>query len=238
MKLFTIQSSDVWERLQVEKVMLADPFLGDHIDRHWPKSHNRTVGESAFYAAYDWMRQQMAKRIEGYQGGWPWWAWHTWATLDGKPVHCPDLRRERFNCALGDIQIRIELEVPDEKVLTSCFDGWHCVLNQWFLCHTEEEDSMMEEEWNAILRQTNFAEISAMVKGGQEPLQILPNQQAKMDDFNRRRKESWEKVFDLDWMRSSPLWKGGTSIQACFEELRLDQVVKITKFKGARKLRS
>lgn len=60
----------------------------------------------------------------------------------------------------------------------------------------------------------------------------------KIQDFDCRIRQSWENVFDLNWMQSSPLWRGGTTIQACFEELRLDEVKKVTHFKGARKPRN
>jgi hypothetical protein len=238
MKLFSIQPIDVWEKLQQEQVLLADPLLGGYIE---PKPGDHTLEEDTFYIAYDWMRQQMAKRIPDYQGNWPWWAWHTWYTQNDKPCHSPDLRRERFNYNLGEDWVRLHLEIPDEKVLLSCFDGWRSVLNHWFLCHTEEEDDALEAEWNSIRHgnpKISLVELRAMLKKGIEPPPLTPEQQAKMDDFDRRRKESWEKAFDLDWMRSSPLWEGATAIQACFEELRLDQVKKVTHFKGARKPRS
>lgn len=243
MKLFSIQPINVWEKLQQEKVLLADPLLGDHIDPDWPEKGG-TLEEDRFYIAYDWMRQQMTKRIPDYQGNWPWWAWHTWGQRDGQPLHKPDLRYERFLYADGEQHVRIELQIPDDKVLLSCFDGWHSVLNHWYLCYTDEEDDAARDELNSIRRgdgpgkKLGLAELREMFKKGVKPQPLTPEQQAKMDDFDRRRKESWEKVFDLEWMRSSPLWEGATTIQACFEELRLDQVKKVTHFKGARKPRS
>ncbi|WP_228409450.1 DUF3841 domain-containing protein [Radiobacillus deserti] len=51
------------------------------------------------------------------------------------------------------------VEVPDNKVLLSNFDAWHCVLNDWFCSMTNEEDELFvqgklnitkEQSWERI----------------------------------------------------------------------------------------
>ena len=121
MRLWTIQPVETFTRLQREKVL--------YVDEH-------TVPEE-FRHAYDWMREQMARRIPGYGGHYPWWGW----------VNRPDLRRSG-HLPPGTKGVRLELEVPDAEVLLSDFDAWHCVLNRSYLALTEEED----EAWEARFR--------------------------------------------------------------------------------------
>ena len=67
----------------------------------------------------------------------------------GKKVHKPDLRTLRWQQGLGR-QVRIELEIPDNKVLLSCFDGWHGPLNNRYLAWDEEEEEAFDAAYDAI----------------------------------------------------------------------------------------
>ncbi len=177
-----------------------------------------------FLRAYDWMRQQMKERIPGYQGNWPWWAWHTWATKNGTPIHKPDLRNYRW-CHRG-ANVRMELNVPDEKVLLSCFDGWHAPLNRRYLAFDDQEEEAFYGEFKS-LRQYTLAELRQGIK----PEPRSEEQQAAYELWERRKEESWTRCFDLEWMRQSR-YQGAEMIQACFEELRLEYVQDFTLFHG------
>lgn len=54
--MWTIQPVEVWEQLQARRLLYAN---GRHI---FPN----------FRFAYQWMRDQMVKRIPGYGGRYPW----------------------------------------------------------------------------------------------------------------------------------------------------------------------
>lgn len=72
-RLWTLQPLEVWERLRHEDVLTVDPgHPGFCLE-----------GEPTFREPYDWMREQMASRIEGFSGHYPWWAYE----------HFLDLRR-------------------------------------------------------------------------------------------------------------------------------------------------
>ena len=121
MRLWMIAEHTLWERLQIEGSLLVDPARTDR----------------DFRPAYDWMRGQMARRIPGYCGGYPWWAW-----VQCDPARArPDLRaRENHYFAPGTPSVRLELDLPDAEVLASDFDLWHCVLNNGYLGWSEAED--------------------------------------------------------------------------------------------------
>ena len=76
---------------------------------------------------YDWLVEQMKKRIGPPPNGvsYPVWAWHTWEGVRKKP----DLRRERWgNGWKGERFVCLEIDVPDKDVLLSDFDSWSIIL--------------------------------------------------------------------------------------------------------------
>jgi len=68
-KLVTVQPAAVWERLRREKCLFVDPARPDFYGRR-------------YLTAYDWLREQMHQRLDGYGGHYPWWAW-----LDREPKY-------------------------------------------------------------------------------------------------------------------------------------------------------
>ena len=47
---------------------------------------------------------------------------------------------------VGTSGVCLTVDIPDNKVLLSDFDAWHCVLNNWFCPLTNEEDELFENE--------------------------------------------------------------------------------------------
>lgn len=126
MRLWMIAEHALWERLQIEGFLLVDPARTDR----------------DFRLAYDWMRGQMARRIPGYGGGYPWWAWIQWDPSRPRP----DLRaRANHYFAPGTPSVRLELELPDVEVLPSDFELWHFVLNNGYLGWSEAEDEWWDQ---------------------------------------------------------------------------------------------
>jgi len=130
----------------------------------------------------------------------PIWAWYQW---NGKRKK-RDMR-ERGLSNRGDPAVQLEIEIPDEKVLLSDFDVFHCVLNNTYICSSEEESERFDKWCES---------------------------QDDKSKIVKKIKESWTGVFDLtkeddNWLYGKNEHK---SIQAVFWELREDQVIWAREF--------
>lgn len=110
--LWTIQSEAAWCTAQQHGILQAD---GRRVWRH-------------FRPSYHWMMDQMRKRIPKYTGRFPLWAWE----------HKVDLRSTHL-LPTGSRGVRIQFEVSERHILRSNFEHWHAVLNNSFLCLSEDE---------------------------------------------------------------------------------------------------
>lgn len=117
MKLYTIQSQNAWVEAQ------HVGFLVGNKEYVW----------SEFLEPYQWMMDQMSKRLHNYDGEYPIWLW----------CHKPDLRSSG-HLNRGTIGELLEVELEDQEVLLSDFMAWHIVLANSFLSLTEEEDHLYE----------------------------------------------------------------------------------------------
>jgi DNA-binding transcriptional LysR family regulator len=191
-RLWTLQHLEVWERLRSEGVLTVDPGHPDFC----------LEGEPSFREPYDWMREQMTRRVEGYAGHYPWWAYE----------HFLDLRRWRFHSGPpGTRMVRLGLAIATEQALLSGFEAWHYVLNRWYLPAALDDE---EHE-----REQKECECAAALDGVDVWKQTpLP------EPWESRLRASWERIFDVDMRRSTE------TIQATFEFLWLDDVVTVTDF--------
>lgn len=105
------------------------------------------------------MMSQMEKRIPNYQGEYPIWLWWT---------EKPDLRCSG-HFERGIQAVCLEVEIPNECILLSDFDAWHCVLNDSFCLLFEEEYKLVnqgtfhltkEKSWERIFDLQAFLESS------------------------------------------------------------------------------
>jgi hypothetical protein len=183
-RLWTIQDLTVWEHLRKGSVLKVDPNLID----------------PDLLPAYEWMRQQMAHRLVGYQGHYPWWAWYR---------SKPDLRRHSRSMLSGIRRVRIELAVPCDEVLLSDYYAWHKVLYTSYLAATEAEAAA----WDAELSEHRL---------GEAPWP-LP------EPWRLRVTKSWERIFDVTGLAAGG-YLSGELIQATFEELRLQDVIDVKHF--------
>jgi hypothetical protein len=115
LKLWSIQTTDVWATLQRDGLWRATRPL---VSEDWPD-------------AYRWMVKQMEARLgqPSVANQMPVWAWYQWSGVR-RPK--PDLRA-RGHLPPDTAGVRIELEVPRARVLLSDFDLWHYALNYWYL---------------------------------------------------------------------------------------------------------
>lgn len=190
-RLWTVQTPDIWERLQREGELDSDP--------DWVCPEYRS--------AFDWMRNQMARRVPGYTGRYPWWAF-------AQPK--PSLRQGGFpgRRGAGLLRVRLELAVPAEQVLLSNFDAWNAVLNHRLLSLSEAES----DAWDAELEMSGY-----------DRTQPLP------ESWETELQRTWERIFDLEALATSERYRDWITrvvnrVQATFERLERAQVVAVTEF--------
>lgn len=82
-----------------------------------------------FRPAYDWMREQMAKRIINYTGEYPVWAW---------TKRCSSKNKVRKYRGTKE-SVRITAMVPKSRILLSDYERWHSPLNDSPVLRTEAE---------------------------------------------------------------------------------------------------
>jgi hypothetical protein len=191
MRIWSIQPEALYEKLKLEKVLHCDP------------AQSELITECGFGPAYDWLAQQMSKRVAPPPEGvlYPFWAWHTIEWKHQKP----DLRRTEFRAYSGN-QVCLELDIPDDIVLLSNEDSWHIVLNDAYYGDCSNEQEMeTEDAWFDSLP---------------------PDEQAVV------KMKSWEKIFNVSPPYESAWECRGKYVQATFWELQLEQVVAVRQFKG------
>lgn len=73
------------------------------------------------------MDEQLAQKTGEAPSGvhYPIWAWYQW---EGKHKRLA-MRIHRRRCVKGTPIVLVTLEIPDQFVLLSDYDMWHCVLN-------------------------------------------------------------------------------------------------------------
>lgn len=194
MRIWSIQSEQAWEHLKRYGCLMA---RRDHRAEDW--SH-----------AYDWMRDQLVRRIGAppHDDVEPLWGWYQWG---GKSKR-PDLRFIRHHWGPEGNHVLIECELPDDSVLLSDHDAWHCVLNDGYLALDEQKDSAHDSLRRTYERKTSHAKLGTLAK-------------RRLERLKRNRQESWELIFDLDAL-DNDYWgtMNSKSIQACFWKISLDHV--------------
>jgi hypothetical protein len=121
-KVWTVQTPDVWETLRAGKVWRADTA---HVDPAW-------------LPAYRWMAHVMGARLgrPAEDGQMPIWCWHRWR---GTRRPRPDLRHGG-HLRRGSRGVRLEIEIAEERILRSDFELWHYVLNGWYLPRDTDDE--------------------------------------------------------------------------------------------------
>ena len=112
MILWTIQHRTAYEEMRRTGVLRAN---------------SKYIFDESFRESYEWMADQMKKRIGKPPAGvtLPVWSWYQW---EGKRKR-PDMRSHGRWSDKGVPIVLLTVDVPDEFVLLSDFDYWHVVLN-------------------------------------------------------------------------------------------------------------
>lgn len=203
MLVWTIHSYPLWEKLQHDGVLYGPgPEL---VDDSW-----------RWRTAYDWMVEQMERRIgpRPEPDLYPLWAWYQSADATHRR---PDLRSTGY-LAPGTKGVRLACEIPTEQILLSDFEQWHFALNYWYSSLSQAEDEAFEAE---------------LASRG-----VVRTQDGPLSDpvYHQRILDSWQHIFDLESV-GDPDWVGDAtrdekSIQGTFWHLTLDQVRDVTVFTG------
>jgi hypothetical protein len=103
-----------------------------------------------------------------------------------------------------DDPVVLELSVPCEQIVLSCFDLWHFVLNKCYV-------------WTSELDEQDFDRAQEIAEeGSHASLQL-----------QQRMQKSWSAVFDLDQCAVDMGPFEAKSIQGCFWTLRLADVTAV-----------
>ena len=126
MTLWSIQSVEAYETFKKTGVL------------HGDREH--CIEELVTY--YDWMKKQMINRKVSLNGAstdeYPVWAWYKFC---GKKL---DLRKSGY-ATRGTPLVLLTLRVDPSRVLLSDFDLWHCVLGDWYICKSDEDDKKYDD---------------------------------------------------------------------------------------------
>lgn len=185
MRLYSIQTLEAYNSLIENGVLLgSDKYI-------WPE----------FKSSYDWLVQQMKLKIGGkeYINQYPIWAWFQYHDSIKRK---PDLR-STSHLEKGTLGVRIEFEKPDNQVLLSDFNDWHCVLNYW--PHIEDD-----KHFDKLLKDNN-------VKFGD-----VENYTPEIHKFIQ---DSWQNIFDLTNIENR-------SIQATMWNIKKEEIIKVDYFKA------
>lgn len=131
MRLWTVQPYGVFQEMQKKGVYRCNHKKSEFI-QEW----------DGFASAYDWISKQMRKRIGNPPKGveYPVWAWYL---HEGKNKR-PDMRRS--DVRVNEKSVLWEVEIPDNEVLLTDEEYWHCVLND-YLYHKANKENISIEQW-------------------------------------------------------------------------------------------
>jgi hypothetical protein len=121
----------------------------------------------------------------------------------------PDLRHGA-HLPGGERGVRIEVELPRDRVLLLDFETWHCVLNRWHLSCSWRES----REWD---RKT---------KGLDQFWSPLP------PILEAELQSTWERVFDFELLRRAKIWGPIDKIQGVTDRILLEEVRNVKEFAG------
>lgn len=156
--------------------------------------------------AYQWMAQQMKKRIGEPplpEIKLPVWAWYQY---ESKKRNKPPLS-DGGKTNPGQREMMIEFEAPDEIVLLSVFVLWHHPLNGWDLCVDKRAAKRVEEYFH-----TDFKN--------------------KPEEIQKLIVDSWDLIFDLNFRHKSFVTKHKKNrcIQATLWYIRKEWVISATEY--------
>lgn len=132
MRLWTLQPYRVYELIQNEGVYRCDINKSSFVEME------------EFMNAYEWIINQMKKRIGNPPKGvkYPVWAWYLYKGKNKRPS------TRRSGLKVTEKSVLLEIEIPASEVLLTDFCNWHCLLNDCACYYaTSDEDFEKEDEF-------------------------------------------------------------------------------------------
>lgn len=180
MRYWTVQPVAVWEAIQAQGTCLVDPSLVGHVPD-----------------CYLWLVEQLRQRMRWDRDHLPWW------------LYCgkPDLRWVRWTRPHQQWEVRLELELPPERVQEMMIRDWDVVYCRGWLFR----DHRKRHRWY------DFQEARGWLD-----LENLP------DPWPQRLELSWQRVFDP----TRKLGQARRRLEAVVERIERADVVKARPFLG------
>lgn len=192
--LHSLLSADAYAQLASNGVLRVDPA---HFN--FPE----------FRAAYDWMRDQMRRRIPGSSGNYPIWLWAKIRRRDLIDSVRRDTRRHPGS-------ILVTCRIPRNRCLLSHFDDWHHVLNAWPYIDCAEPTTDAElAEYERRLDQAYAEHEARLEQAGLPATAPIEDWPA---DLRAQCDASWEAILDVTRYPASSCW------QACVDTLQATDV--------------
>ena len=126
--LWTIQHEDAFKEFERTGILRAN--------------NNHLFCEDDFRFAYDWLSQEMVKRIGPPPANvrYPVWAWYQWEGARKRR----DLRESGY-AERGTPMVQIEFVADSESFMLSDFDTWNLILANHFVANNEQEWDLFYE---------------------------------------------------------------------------------------------
>ena len=205
MKIYTFQPNFVWEQIKNNgfyypptDLFEKDSFLNEEFNDFW-----------GFRKSYEWLQNEMKNHgvINSLNNKNLIWAWFKWHGHKNKP----DKRYSSVFNFYKEPFVMLELNIDSSRVFLSDYDGWHFVLNYWYLGKEKETEDFSS--------QFNYYK--------EKPLQ---NTFAHLNI-----EESWRTIFDMQKTREILEFnENEQSIQATFYEIFFNDVKKVHYFDNKR----
>jgi Domain of unknown function (DUF3841) len=110
--------------------------------------HGPEVVDADYERAYRWMGQQMVRRSVSSSFCYPLWGW---CSFGDRRSRKPDLRI-KWHLPPGTRGVRLEFELPAERVLLSQFEMWTWILGGHYIPLTRRELATVEHATTKVSR--------------------------------------------------------------------------------------
>ncbi len=165
-------------------------------------------------APYLWMAEKLSEKSPKPDERivTPIWAWFQWR---GKRKR-RDLRYS--GCGKrGEAMVRLTIEMPDERVLLSDFMNYNSVLMNDYIPDSEEDSERFDQEMERA--GITYADL----RDGTGDDEIRQSFQAKII-------QSWDKIFDIESIKTDYSDSEDQSIQAVMWEVKISEIIKVERF--------
>jgi len=212
MKAWTIQWYPFWQNLKKQGEIT-------NIPEFWDDFYNEE-GKSFYNNNYLWLMDQMEKRglKKPQKFSYPIYFWVQWQDKRKKK---PDLRRYVWYAQKDMPYVRIECDIPEEKILLFNHDNWCRTFQNGYLANSIED---YDKYWENLKNNKSLITFQYPLKIGK-----FYEQQLKII-------KSWEKIFDLDYNvpddSIDPKKRDEQRIIGTTWKIELDWVTDVTYFMG------